>query len=236
MQPVPNVDCKNATTGTCLGPPSSKPVQTIVRSPSPQNHSPKTRRLPPSSPPPRHSLKKKTYIVELPSGRFSIPIEMGSVNPATASVTSGSGGSRPYNYTVTADTGSGIVDVACTCCNYSSSLDPGVYNPHISPTYRVPSPSACARFEGGNSSCDWTYTYHPSMQTIGGIIVQDTLSLPTSSPPLTLTSALMGCIQPEGQSCRPESCSKDPTPQGAFGGLDRGYSSIISQVSLLCVY
>lgn len=211
MAPAPHVTCpSDSRQKACLGALSPPPVPS-----------------PPMLSPPLGS-KRKTYIVELANnGGFSIPIILG---------VSGSD-SRPSAYEVTADTGSGIVDVLCTCCSNSSSISPGVYNPLASSTYRPPSPSACVKFEGGNSSCNWSYTYHPSMETIGGVIVKDTLTLSTAYPPLKLP-ALMGCILEEPASaqqqilCNPDSCAKGLRPEGAFGGLDRSASSIISQVTL----
>ncbi len=199
MPPAIKVNCKNATSGTCLGP------QPITASPLPLHP-------PPPSPPP----KKKTYTVQLSYGSFSIPIAVG--------------GSLLNDYNVTADTGSGIVNFACSCCNASSSVFPTLYDPLTSPTYNQPSSSTCLSVAGGTATSDWTYTYHPSGQMIGGIIVNDTLTLPTSSPPLALTSAMLGCILPQGQTGPQEGCQVGGTG-GVFGGLDRGNSSIISQVS-----
>ena len=110
----------------------------LGRSPPPTGHGVSP---PPPLPPPRSPTRgSKTYIVSLPNGGFSIPITMGSQSLA---------------YTVTADTGSGIVDFLCTCCSSSGTSAPGVYNPDSSTTYKVPSSSACNRFEGGDSACDW---------------------------------------------------------------------------------
>ena len=85
-------------------------------------------------------MRKKTYIVSLADGQWSIPITLGSQ-------------SVPYN--VTADTGSGIVDFTCSCCMKSKASSDKLYNPLNSSTYKIPTPSACSRFLGGNASCDW---------------------------------------------------------------------------------
>ena len=73
------------------------------------------------------------------------------------------------------------------------------------------------------------YTYHPNMEYVSGNIVKDSLSLPTSVPHLVLPSALLGCSLQDNQTCNPSSCIEG-APRGFFGGLDRSFSSIISQV------
>ena len=67
------------------------------------------------------------------------------------------------------------------------------------------------------------------METVSGVIVEDMLMLPTSSPPLMLPSALLGCILTDNMTCSPDSGASGMRPEGAFGGLDRSSSSIISQ-------
>ncbi|GAX79365.1 hypothetical protein CEUSTIGMA_g6807.t1 [Chlamydomonas eustigma] len=152
--------------------------------------------------------------------------------------------SSPYRYdiqvgsenipaTFTADTGSGIINFFCSHCVNS----PTVYNPFNSTTRVDSSPRKCATVvEGSNSTCQWNYTYVPSLEFVAGNITTDRLTILGSNPPLTLQKAYMGCAY-----CNNERGVDFPVPcpafipaksssNGFFGGLDRGASSLISQV------